>query len=111
MRRRRRREGDYIRVGQDAVHESGELSIDVCWITMVVLAWLCLAVAAGFASSVTRREAQDDPLGACPGYKASNVQITESGLTASLSLAGPECNVYGDDLLSLILEVVYETGA
>lgn len=30
----------------------------------------------------------------CPGYKASNVRETDSGLTADLTLAGPACNVY-----------------
>ncbi|EGX90322.1 alpha-glucosidase [Cordyceps militaris CM01] len=45
----------------------------------------------------------------CPGYTASNVQITDSGLTASLSLAGTACNVYGDDIQDLVLQVTYET--
>lgn len=33
--------------------------------------------------------AAPQPQNACPGYKASNVQQTQNGLTASLSLAGP----------------------
>ncbi|KAL2827223.1 glycosyl hydrolases family 31-domain-containing protein [Aspergillus cavernicola] len=46
---------------------------------------------------------------ACPGYVASNVKQTASGLTASLSLAGHACNVYGTDIDSLNLTVEYQT--
>ena len=38
---------------------------------------------------------------ACPGYKASNVQQSASGLTATLTLAGQPCNAYGGDVESL----------
>ncbi|EMC98792.1 glycoside hydrolase family 31 protein [Baudoinia panamericana UAMH 10762] len=41
----------------------------------------------------------------CPGYKASNVQRTAYGLTATLALAGQACNVYGTDIETLALEV------
>ncbi|KAJ5661779.1 uncharacterized protein N7477_009395 [Penicillium maclennaniae] len=44
---------------------------------------------------------------ACPGYKASNVQNTPSGVTATLQLAGQACNVYGTDIESLNLTVEY----
>jgi alpha-glucosidase len=46
----------------------------------------------------------------CPGYTASNVQATDSGLTAQLSLAGEACNTYGTDLQNLTLLVEYQTG-
>lgn len=46
----------------------------------------------------------------CPGYTASNVAQTDSGLTASLTLAGDACNVYGYDLPDLTLLVEYQTG-
>lgn len=46
----------------------------------------------------------------CPGYKASNVKTSDTGLTADLTLAGPACNIYGTDLKNLILEVSYDTG-
>lgn len=46
----------------------------------------------------------------CPGYRASNVEETESGLTADLTLAGDACNIYGEDLESLKLVVEYQTG-
>ena len=46
----------------------------------------------------------------CPGYEASNVQQTGSGLTADLTLAGDACNVYGTDLQNLTLTVEYQAG-
>ncbi|KAL3422797.1 glycosyl hydrolase family 31 protein [Phlyctema vagabunda] len=64
------------------------------------------------ATAVTVATAQNNttlPLDKCPGYKASNVQTSASGLTADLSLAGRACNVYGDDLLNLTLMVEYQT--
>jgi alpha-glucosidase len=44
---------------------------------------------------------------ACPGYKASNVKNTTSGVTATLQLAGQACNAYGTDIESLDLTVEY----
>ncbi|KAL4993786.1 glycosyl hydrolases family 31-domain-containing protein [Aspergillus recurvatus] len=44
----------------------------------------------------------------CPGYRASNVQQTNLGFTASLGLAGEPCNVYGTDVDSLTLEVQFQ---
>ncbi|KAF2740225.1 alpha-glucosidase b [Polyplosphaeria fusca] len=46
---------------------------------------------------------------ACPGYRASNVKQTDGGITADLTLAGSECNVYGQDLHDLKLLVEYQT--
>ncbi|XWW93301.1 hypothetical protein V2A60_001233 [Cordyceps javanica] len=69
-----------------------------------------LGSAAGAAGGVlSRADINNGKLDKCPGYKASNVQTTDSGLTAELSLAGTACNVYGDDLKDLRLEVTYET--
>ncbi|KAL8776022.1 MAG: hypothetical protein Q9213_008408 [Squamulea squamosa] len=45
----------------------------------------------------------------CPGYNASNVKRTASGLTATLNLAGQACNVYGTDIVSLNLTVEYQS--
>lgn len=45
----------------------------------------------------------------CPGYKASQVEETDSGLTAILTLAGAPCNVYGNDVKVLKLEVEYQS--
>jgi alpha-glucosidase len=44
----------------------------------------------------------------CPGYSASNVQKTAHVLTADLTLTGPACNVYGNDILDLSLSVQYQ---
>lgn len=80
----------------------------------VLLSWCVLAVAAASvaANSVASQHGHgsSDPLAKCPGYKASHVKTSSSGLTAELTLAGPACNVYGTDLKDLRLEVVYETG-
>lgn len=47
----------------------------------------------------------------CPGYTASNVQTSDTGLTADLNLAGAGCRVYGNDIENLTLTVEYqETG-
>ncbi|VDB95821.1 unnamed protein product [Peniophora sp. CBMAI 1063] len=45
----------------------------------------------------------------CPGYELTDVQENESGLTASLSLAGEPCNAYGVDIANLTVLVTYET--
>jgi hypothetical protein len=46
----------------------------------------------------------------CPGYIASNVQSTESSVTADLRLAGPACNIYGKDMSDLRFKAEYQTG-
>ncbi|KAI8957210.1 glycoside hydrolase family 31 protein [Daldinia sp. FL1419] len=62
------------------------------------------------AAAITRRDyTSNDPLASCPGYTASNVVSTGSGLTADLKLAGEACNIYGTDLKDLTLEVSYDT--
>lgn len=45
----------------------------------------------------------------CPGYTASGVERTSNGFTASLSLAGDACNVYGTDVEDLKLTVEYQS--
>jgi alpha-glucosidase len=44
----------------------------------------------------------------CPGYKASRIEESDSGLTAVLTLAGAPCNVYGNDIEVLNLIVEYQ---
>ncbi|KAF2112173.1 glycosyl hydrolases family 31-domain-containing protein [Lophiotrema nucula] len=44
----------------------------------------------------------------CPGYKASQVQEDEHGLSAVLTLAGAPCNAYGTDVQVLNLKVEYQ---
>jgi hypothetical protein len=61
------------------------------------------------AAVVLGTRAHGASVDACPGYKASNVQTTPSTLTADLLLAGKACNVYGEDVTKLKLEVAYET--
>ncbi|KAF7366623.1 Glycoside hydrolase family 31 protein [Mycena sanguinolenta] len=65
-----------------------------------------LAISRVFAQGTTTDPAVLD---ACPGYTASNVKVNGGTLTASLTLAGKACNVFGTDIASLSLEVVYET--
>ncbi|PGH01895.1 alpha-glucosidase [Blastomyces parvus] len=45
----------------------------------------------------------------CPGYLASDVTETTYGFTATLSLAGKGCNVYGTDVDKLNLTVEYQS--
>lgn len=60
------------------------------------------------ATSLAKR--QSSSLESCPGYAASNVQDNGAKITADLALAGSACNVYGEDLTNLKLEVEYQTG-
>ncbi|KAJ8093336.1 hypothetical protein PM082_020193 [Marasmius tenuissimus] len=64
-------------------------------------------------SSISARAEYVDPalLDACPGYNAENVSTNDDGrtITADLVLAGTPCNVFGDDIESLRLQVTYET--
>lgn len=66
--------------------------------------------AAGFILLASLRSVASQGLSSCPGYTASDVAQTDSGLTASLTLAGDGCNVYGYDLPDLTLLVEYQTG-
>jgi alpha-glucosidase len=52
---------------------------------------------------------QTSGIESCPGYAASNITTTSTGLTADLKLAGTACNTYGQDLDNLKLSVLYET--
>jgi alpha-glucosidase len=69
---------------------------------------MAVAVSAAALTGVGR--SIGDLVSACPGYSASNVKTTASGLTADLTLAGKSCDVYGTDLKNLVLEVSYDTG-
>ena len=74
--------------------------------------WTGLLLFSSLASAalVERDYSSGGKLGDCPGYTASNVQTSGSGLTADLKLAGHACNAYGYDLKDLTLEVTYENG-
>ncbi|KIW08097.1 uncharacterized protein PV09_01035 [Verruconis gallopava] len=47
-------------------------------------------------------------IAACPGYRATNVVETETGLAADLELAGTACDVYGKDIERLRLLVNFD---
>jgi hypothetical protein len=47
----------------------------------------------------------------CPGYKAANVVTSDNTITADLSLAGPACSAYGNDIPNLILEAQHQNAA
>ena len=44
----------------------------------------------------------------CPGYTASDIQHSNSGLTAKLSIAGDACNAYSTDIEDLDLTVTWQ---
>jgi alpha-glucosidase len=44
----------------------------------------------------------------CPGYKASELEQNDRGLSATLTLAGEPCNAYGIDVEELDLTVEYQ---
>lgn len=44
----------------------------------------------------------------CPGYTASNVANSKSGFTADLTIAGANCQAFGNDIADLVLEVNYQ---
>ncbi len=71
-----------------------------------------LGLLAGLCSAAQTLQpySTERPLSECPGYKASNVKTSSTGLTADLKLAGAACNTYGTDLEKLRLEVTYESG-
>ena len=74
------------------------------------LASLGLLAGLSLAAQTLQPSSTERPLGECPGYKASNVKTSATGLTADLKLAGAACNTYGTDLEKLRLEVTYENG-
>ncbi|KAF3049897.1 hypothetical protein E8E11_005491 [Didymella keratinophila] len=55
-------------------------------------------------------ESAPDPQ-ACPGYKASNVAENDHGFTADLTIAGVNCQAFGNDIADLTLEVSYQAKA
>lgn len=84
---------------------------------MLVKAFIALAACTRFAlaapyphkitSLILPRAANSST---CPGYTATNVDVTDSGLTADLTVAGTACNAYSEDLQELKLVVEHQTG-
>ena len=72
-----------------------------------ILSSVLLALVAG--ASPTPSSIQARGIETCPGYKAQNVHVEATKVTADLVLAGTACNIYGTDLQNLVLEVNYET--
>ncbi|KAJ4305859.1 hypothetical protein N0V90_001391 [Kalmusia sp. IMI 367209] len=71
----------------------------------VLRTWLLLGSSlVQWTQSAPLRRADD-----CPGYTASNVQKSNGGITAVLTLGGAECNIYGTDLHDLKFEASYQT--
>ena len=60
-------------------------------------------------AAVARRQAAGN-VNDCPGYSASDIVNTDTGLTAKLTLAGPACSAYGTDIQNLRLVVNYDSG-
>ncbi|KAF5346407.1 hypothetical protein D9758_012761 [Tetrapyrgos nigripes] len=73
------------------------LSLAILWLAMSIIAQGLAAP--NFSQNVS----------ICPGYTLENVRETNSGLTASLSLAGPACNAFGTDISNLTIDVTYES--
>lgn len=74
---------------------------------LVAYAGLASAIPTSSGPSPARRSVS---VGDCPGYQASNVVHSDSGLTADLTLAGNACDVYGTDLKDLKLVVEHQSG-
>jgi hypothetical protein len=72
---------------------------------LVALAGYAIAAPAPLDLVVRDSASVDD----CPGYEASNVEKTDSSITADLTLAGDACNVYSNDLKDLKLLVEYQS--
>lgn len=43
------------------------------------------------------------------GYNLGSLSETKTGLLARLSLAGPACNAFGQDISNLTIRITYET--
>jgi hypothetical protein len=73
---------------------------------MFVKTLLVLAAALATAHGIL---VDSSVLDGCPGYNATNVNVYGPRLTADLHIAGRKCNVFGEEIDWLRLEVVYET--
>lgn len=67
-------------------------------------AWTSIAI--GTIVSTVQGSTVDD----CLGYSASHVRRSYNGLAADLTLIGSPCNVYGNDIKNLKLQVDYQGG-
>lgn len=67
-------------------------------------AWASVII--GTIASTVHGSTIDD----CLGYSASHVRRSSNGLVADLTLIGSPCNVYGNDIKNLKLQVDYQGG-
>jgi hypothetical protein len=77
---------------------------------MLLKAFYGLALLRSVSGAAVAQRQATGSINDCPGYSASNIVNTDTGLTAKLTLAGPACNVYGKDVQSLYLAVNYDSG-
>ena len=78
------------------------------WSAMYLRAALKLALLGQIVALAGATVTDPKVLDACPGYAAKNVVNLGHKLTADLVLNGKACNVFGDDIAKLKLEVTYE---
>ncbi|KAI0695583.1 alpha-glucosidase [Cerioporus squamosus] len=75
----------------------------------VLGAALKFALLSQLAALASATVTDPEVLDACPGYKAKNVINLGHTLSADLVLGGEACNVFGQDIGKLKLQVTYET--
>lgn len=78
---------------------------------MLLKAFYGLVLLRSVSSAAVRRRQAAGNIDNCPGYSASNIVNTDTGLIAKLTLAGPACNAYGADVQNLRLLVNYDSSA
>ncbi|KAL8424132.1 hypothetical protein RB596_004099 [Gaeumannomyces avenae] len=113
--------GDYdagARLGEDKRKTTRVAQLAAFALGAATISWFLLSPSAlGYPVSppgdVPRKHLPSNDFAAaiasCPGYAASNVNQTDSSLTTDLSLAGPGCNAFGQDIPELKLLVQYQT--
>ena len=98
--------GDAARMWDDIVTDTKGYQFVDMWSSKFLSGAVYVGTVFGAAIQQSQRTTQDK----CPGYSISNVQTTATGLNADLALAGPACNVYGNDVPNLKLLVNYDAG-
>ncbi|KAJ7240162.1 glycosyl hydrolases family 31-domain-containing protein [Mycena haematopus] len=68
-----------------------------------------LLLASSAIAVVEGRLVNTSATGTCPGYSLHSLSQTANGLTAKLNLAGAACNLFGEDVANLTIQVTYET--
>ncbi|KAI5210959.1 glycoside hydrolase family 31 protein [Aureobasidium subglaciale EXF-2481] len=76
---------------------------------MLLKAFYGLALLRSVSGAAVQRRQTTGNIDDCPGYSATNIVNTATGLTAKLTLAGAACNAYGTDIQNLVLAVNYDS--